>query len=171
MTAERNTHSSQENLVAPGEVKVRVRKKDPAGIFPSQSDHVVVEDFKREAPRVSLDIRLEEVVPPLKEIPSMIQLDTWQLGESVVSVFEVESVVDSTCRKDCGKANSTSNELVFFARDRMQDGGIESRHKTGSEGSRREGAGSYLNPERQSTSEPPWGDSSGCTLFPVKLGQ
>jgi hypothetical protein len=42
----------------------------------------MVEHIEREAlSEVSLEVRLEEVVSPLEEIPSMVKLDAPQLGE------------------------------------------------------------------------------------------
>lgn len=93
----------------------------------------MVEDVEREAPRVSFDIRLEEVVPSLKELPSMVQLNAWKLGELVLFVFGDESIVDSACHKDRGQANRTSHELVVFAGNGMEDREIETRHGVGSE--------------------------------------
>jgi len=73
----RDTHGPHKKFVALVEVEVWVRVESLAGIFSSQSNDVMVEHIKGEAfPEVLLEIRVEEVVPPLEEIPSMVKLDT-----------------------------------------------------------------------------------------------
>ena len=65
-----------------------IREENSASILPSQCDDGVMEDVEGEAlPEVSLEVRLEEVVPPLEEIPSVVKLDALELGEVVVVIF------------------------------------------------------------------------------------
>jgi hypothetical protein len=54
-----------------------VRVENSTSIFPSQGDDIVVEHIERETLAVvSIEVRPEEVVSPLEEIPSMVKLDT-----------------------------------------------------------------------------------------------
>jgi len=64
----------------------------------------------------------------MEEIPSMVKLDTPQLGESVTIILGAESIVDSSCRDDGSRTNCTSDELVVLVGDGIQDGRVESRH-------------------------------------------
>ena len=62
--------------MALADVKVWIRVENLTSIVPSQSNDIVVEDIEREASsEVSLEIRMKEVVPPSKEIPSTVKLD------------------------------------------------------------------------------------------------
>jgi len=89
----------------------------------------MVEHAEREAlSEVLLEIRLEEVVSPLKEIPSMVKPNAPQLGESVLLIIGAESIVDSGCREDGSRADGASDELVVLANDGIQDGRAESGH-------------------------------------------
>ena len=73
---EKGTHSPHQKFVALVEVEVWVRVESLAGIFPGQSDDIMVEYIEGEAlAEVSLEIRVEEIEPPLEEIPSMVKLD------------------------------------------------------------------------------------------------
>ena len=73
---DRNTYRSCEKLETLHDVKVRVRENNAAGLFPGQSDELVVDHIERETfPRVSFIVRLEEVVSPSEEIPSVVELD------------------------------------------------------------------------------------------------
>ena len=90
----------------------------------------MVEHIERETlAEVSLEIQLEEVVSPLKEIPSMVKLDAPQLGKVVLLISGAESIVENGCHKDSGRANSTSNKLVVLAGDEIQGGRVESGHE------------------------------------------
>ena len=72
----RNTYRSHEKLDTLRGVKVRVGEKNAAGLFPGQSDELVVDHIERETfPQVSFVIRLDEVVSPSEEIPSVVELD------------------------------------------------------------------------------------------------
>ena len=72
----RNTYRSREKLETLQDVKVRVGEKNAASLFPGQSDELVVDHIEREtSPRVSFVVRLEEVVSPSEEIPSVVKLD------------------------------------------------------------------------------------------------
>lgn len=61
---------------------------------------------------ISLEICVEEVVPPLKEIPSMVELDAPKLREAVLPILGAKCVVGSGCREYCSSANDTSDEWV-----------------------------------------------------------
>ena len=80
----------------------------------------MVEHIERETPaEVSLEIQLEEVVSPLKEIPSMVKLDALQLGKVVLPIFGVESIVENSGHEDGSRANSASDKLVVLASDEV----------------------------------------------------
>jgi len=131
---ERNAHSSHKNLVTLVEIEVWVREEGLTSILPGQSNDLMVEDVEREAlPEVLLEVRLEEVVPALKEIPSMVQLETPQLGEFVSFILGAESVIDSGCREDGSRTDGTSDELVILAGG-IQDGRVKSGHGEDKEG-------------------------------------
>jgi len=71
---------------------------------------------------------MEEVESPLEEIPSMVKLDTTQLGEVVFLIFGADCIVGG-CREDCSCANGTSDGSAVLASDRIQDGRVESGHE------------------------------------------
>jgi len=130
----RNAHSSHKYPVTLVEVEVWVREERLTSILPNQSNDIMVEDVEREAlSDVSLEVQLKEVVPPIEEIPSMVQLDAPQLGEFVMLILGSESVVDGGCRENGSRANGTSDELVVLAGDGIQDGGVEGGHGEGKE--------------------------------------
>jgi len=88
----------------------------------------MVEHVEREAlSEVSLEIRMEEVESPLEEIPSVVKLDTPQLGGFMLPIFGGERIVGSGCREDHSRTDGTSDELV------VQDGRVESGHGVGRE--------------------------------------
>jgi len=98
-------------------------------ILPGQGDDVMVEDVEREAlSKVLLEIRLEEVVSPSEEIPSMVKLDSPQLGEFALLILGAESIVDDGCREDGSRADGASDELVVLADNGIQEGRVESGH-------------------------------------------
>ena len=111
---EGNAHSSHEDLVTLTEIEVGFGKKCLASVCPGQSDDLVVEHVEREASQFSFEIGLEEVVPTLEEIPSVIQLNALQLWELVLLVLGAESVVGGCRGDDCGHADGTSDELDVF---------------------------------------------------------
>ena len=126
---ERYANSSHQNLVTLAEVEVWARVERFTGILPSQSNDVMMEYFEREAlSEVSFEVRLEEIVSSLEEIPSVVKLDTPQLGKLVLLVLGAESIVDGGCREDCDRANGSNDELAVLADDGIQDGGVESGH-------------------------------------------
>jgi len=126
---ERNAHSSHQNLVALTKVEVWGRVEHLASILPSQGNDIMMEHVEREAlSEISLEIRLEEVVSPLEEIPSMVKLDSPQLGEFVLLILGAESIVDSGCHEDGSSADGSSDKLVVFAHDGIQNGRVESGH-------------------------------------------
>ena len=98
----------------------------------------MVEHIERETlSAVSIEIRLEEVVASLEEIPSMVKLDTPQLRKVVLRIFGAQSVVENGCHEDDGGANSTSDELVVPAGDEIRESRVESRHEVGRKQGRR----------------------------------
>ena len=98
----------------------------------------MVEHIERETvSEGSLEVRLEEVVSLLEEIPSMIKLDTAQLRKLVCLIFGAESIVDSGCHKDGSRANGTGDELIFLTGDEIQNGRVESGHGVVRDGERR----------------------------------
>ena len=78
---------------------------------------------------VSLEVQLQEVMSPLEETPSMIQLDALQFGEVVVLIFGAESIIGGGRREDGSHANGTSHEPVVLAADEIQDGTVEDGHE------------------------------------------
>jgi len=105
------------------------REERLTSILSSQSNDLVMEHVERKAlSEISLEVRLEEVVSPLEEIPSMVKLDSPQLGEFVFLILGAESMVDSGCNEDGSRANGANDELVVLADDGIQDGRVESRH-------------------------------------------
>ena len=95
-------------------------------ILSGQDDNGMVEHIERETlSEVSLEVRLEEVVSPLEEIPSMEKLDALQLRKVVVLIFGAESIVENGYRKDGSRAKG---EPVVLSRDEIQDGRAESGH-------------------------------------------
>jgi hypothetical protein len=126
----RNPHRSHEDFVTLVYIKVPVRVESSTSIVSSQGDDIMVEDVERETlSGVSREVRLEEIVSPLEEIPSMVKLDTPQPRKGVLFIFGAEKIVESGCREDCSGANGTGNKLVFLASDEIQDGRVESGHE------------------------------------------
>lgn len=83
--------------------------------------------MKREAlSEILLEVRLEEVVSPLEEIPGMVKLDALQLRNAVLLVFGAEGIVENGCRENGSGANGPGDKLVALA---SQDGRVESGHK------------------------------------------
>ena len=75
----------------------------------------MMEHAEREAlSGVSLEVRLEEVVSLLEEIPSMVKLNPLQLGESRLLILGVETIIGSGRREDCRHGHKTSGELVVW---------------------------------------------------------
>ena len=106
-----DTHSSHEKFVALIEIEVRVRVKSFPPLFPNQSNDVMVEHVEGKAlSEVLLEIRVEEVVPPLEEIPSVVKLDSPQPGEALLFILGAERIVGSCCREDCNSAHGTCDE-------------------------------------------------------------
>ena len=128
-------------------MEVSIGVESLASVFPSQSDHVMVEHIERETlSEISLEARLEKVVPPFEEIPGMVKLDALQLGEFVFLILGAERVVDSCCREDGSRANGTGDELSVLTDDGIEDGGVESGHEV-RWGDRIRGHGVYFNPQ------------------------
>ena len=127
-------YGSLKNPVTLVEVEAWVREENSTGVLPSQSDDIVMEHVEGEAlPMVSLEARLEEVVSPLEEIPSMMQLDTLQLGEFVPFIFGAESIIGGCCREDGSHANGTGDEPDIIASGGIQDSRVDDGHKMGQE--------------------------------------
>ena len=143
-------YGSLKNPVTLVEVEAWVREENSTGVLPSQSDDIVVEHVEGEAlPMVSLEARLEEVVSPLEEIPSMIQLDTLQLGEFVPFIFGAESIIGGCCREDGNHANGTGDEPDIIASEGIQDSRVDDGHKMGHWKMERRAMKLYLTLERQ----------------------
>ena len=82
----------------------------------------MVEHIKGEAlSEVLLEVRLEKVVPPSEEIPSVVDLDASQPGEVVLLISGSESIVDGGRHEDGGRTNGSSNELAVLACGGGQD--------------------------------------------------
>ena len=129
MLGERNLHRSHKDLVTLVEGKVLVGVESLTGVLSNQCDDIMVEHIERETlSEVSLEVRLEEVVSPLEEIPSMVKLDTPQLGKAAVLISGAEDIVENSCRKDGSRAKGTSDELVVLSYDEIRDGRVESGH-------------------------------------------
>ena len=111
---ERNTYGSQENPVTPAEMKVCVRVENLTSVVPVQSNDSVVEHVERE---VFLKARMEEIVSPSEEIPSVVKLNAAQLGEPALIILEAEAIIDNGCRKDNTCADSAEDKLTVFEDD------------------------------------------------------
>ena len=99
---------------------MRVRKENSTSILPSQGDDFVVEDVEGETlSGVPIEVRPEEVVSPLEEIPSMVKLDTPQLRKVVLLIFGAENIVESDCCENGSGADGTGDELVALAGDEV----------------------------------------------------
>jgi len=72
-------------------------------------------------------------MPPLEEIPCMVQLDAPQLQQVVSLIIGAESIVGGSCCEDGSHANSTSDESIVLAPDGIQDGSVENGHEVGRE--------------------------------------
>jgi len=91
---------------------VLVREESSTSILSGQGDDIVLEHIERETlSEVSLEVRLEEVVSVLEEIPSVVELDAPQLRKFVLLVSGIEGIVKSGCREDSSRANGTSDEI------------------------------------------------------------
>ena len=109
---------------------MRVRVESSTSILPSQGDDIMVEDVERETlSAVLIEVRLEEIISPLEEIPSMVKLDTPQLRKVVPRILGAENIVEGGCREDGSCANGTSDEPVVLVSDEVQDGRVESGHE------------------------------------------
>ena len=129
MLCERNPHRSHKDFVTLVEGKVLIGVESLTSIFSNQSDDIMVEDVERETLSVvSLEVRLEEVVSPLEEIPGMVKLDALQLGKVVVLIFGAKNIVENGCRNYGGCANGTSSELFVISCNEIEDGRDESGH-------------------------------------------
>ena len=125
---ERNPYPSDEDLVPLAEFKIRGIYK-PTGILPRQSEDIMVEYVERKTlSEGPFEIRFEEVVSPLVEIPSMIKLNAPQLGKLVRIFSGDERIVGGGCREDDKRGNCTSNELAALADDGIRDGEVEEGH-------------------------------------------
>ena len=114
---------------------MRFREENLASGLPSQSNNIMVEHFEREAfPEISLEVRLEEVISFLEEMPSMVQLNAPQLGEIVLLVLGVKNIVDSSCGEDDRRA---SDKLVVCAGDEGRVSRVESGHEVSRERKKR----------------------------------
>jgi len=92
-----------------------VGEENLASVFPSQGDNIVMEHIEGETlSEVPFEVRLEEVVPSLEEIPSMVELNAPQLREVMPIILGADSIVETGCRKD---ENRPRNELVVPAGD------------------------------------------------------
>ena len=159
-TRERNTYGTHKNLVTLIEIEVSIRVESLASVFPNQSDHVMAEHIERETlSEISLEVRLEKVVPLFEEIPGMVKLDASQLGEFVFLILRAECVVDSGYCEDGSCANGAVDKLFVLTDDGIDDGGVESVHKV-RRGDRIRGGGAYFNPRGL-------GDYIPCTLWRV----
>ena len=68
----------------------------------------MTKDTEREAfSGVSSEIRMEEVVSPSEEIPSMVKLDAPQPGELPSPILGAEIIVGSSYCEDDSRANDT----------------------------------------------------------------
>ena len=118
LVSQGNAYNSQQKLDTLAEVKLRARIQNPTSFLPGQCGYIVVEHVERKTPRVLLEVRQEEIVPLVKEVPSMVQLNPPQLGKPVSIALGPEGKIDKGRRKDSSHANCTGKELAVFARDR-----------------------------------------------------
>ena len=110
-------------------MKLSIRIESLTSVLSSQSNHVMMKHIEREAlPEVSFEARLEEVVAPFEEIPSMVKLYTPKPGEIMVLTLGAEYIISSGRREDGSRANCASDELVVLANDGTKDGRVESGH-------------------------------------------
>ena len=66
-------YDSHENLVTIVEIKVRVRKKCVTAVLPGHSYDFMMENFERKAlSQISSEVGIQEVIPPLEEIPGVV---------------------------------------------------------------------------------------------------
>ena len=138
---ERNPHRPHKYLVTLVEGKMWIGIESSTSILPSQSNDIMVENIERETfPRVSIEVRVDEVVSLLEKIPSMIKLDAPQPRKVVVLIFGAESIVENGCHKDDDCANGTGSEPVVLSCDEIQDCRVESGHEAvGKQGGREYG--------------------------------
>ena len=109
-------------------------EENVTGVFSSQSNNLVMEDVEREAPQFPFAVQTDEVVTAFDEVPSMVELDAPKFWESVLLDIGGKSIIDGSCGEDCHHTNGTSNvELVAFAGEGTEDGGIEDRHEIDSD--------------------------------------
>jgi hypothetical protein len=135
---EGNTHATHKNPITPAEVKVWVGIENPTSIAPVQSDDSVMEYIERETfSEVLLETRMEKIVSPLEEIPSVVKLDAGQLGEPALVIFGAEMVIDDCRREDGARADSADDELIVLDNDGIQR--VESGHEVVRRGRRRDG--------------------------------
>ena len=113
-----NAYNSPQKLGTLAEVKLRARIQNPTSVLPGQCDYLVVEHVERKTPRVSLEVRQEEIVALVEELPSMVQLNSPQLGKPISIALGPEGKIDNGCRKDSSHANCAGKELAVFAGDR-----------------------------------------------------
>ena len=88
----------------------------------------------RSLSEVFLQVRPKEVVSLSEEIPSVVKLDSLQLGEAALLILRSESIVGGGCRQDDGRNDGTSKKLVVLA----GGGGRGRRTRNGHEASREE---------------------------------
>lgn len=106
------SHSSYEKFGTLVEIEVGTGIKCATSVLSSQSDHSMLKYVEGEAlPRVSLKVPVEEVVPPLEELPGVVQLDPSQLGKLVAPIPGIEGEAYSSCCKDGDHANDTSSGM------------------------------------------------------------
>ena len=131
----RETRTPRKNFVTLAGAKVWVRVENSTSVVPSQSNNVMVEDIEREAfSEVSLEVRMEEVVSPSEEIPSMVKLDASKLGELTPLILEAENVVDGGYREDGSCANSTDDKTDVLGGEKIHDSRVESGHEVARKG-------------------------------------
>ena len=78
--------------------------------------------------KVPFIVGLEEIVSRSIEIPSVIKLNTPQLGKLVRPLFSAENIVGGGCREDDSRANRASDELAVLSGDGIRDGRVEEGH-------------------------------------------
>jgi len=74
-------------------------KKTRRASSPVKDDFVLEYVERKALSRVQLETGADEVVPSLEEVPSVKQLDAWQLGEPVLLFLGAERIVDSGRRR------------------------------------------------------------------------
>ena len=73
----------------------------------------------------------------MDQIPSVVELDAWQLGESVLLILGAKGIVDGGRGEESSHTKGGGDDLVVFADDGMGDGRVESVHEAGGKEDRR----------------------------------